>query len=60
MLFKMFAGKIFSVSETGATGAVGVEVMFVAVCVIAMMLALGLRRSSARMPELRLDSPSKK
>ncbi len=60
MLFKMFAGKIFSGSETGATGAVGVEVMFVAVCVIALLLALGLRRSSARMPELRLDSPSKK
>lgn len=60
MLFKMFAGKIFSGSETGSTGAVGVEVMFVAVCVIALLLALGLRRSSARMPELRLDSPSKK
>ena len=60
MLFKMFAGKIFSGSETGATGAVGVEVMFVAVCVIALLLALGLRHSSARMPELRLDSPSKK
>ncbi len=40
-------------------GAVGVEVMFVVVCIAALLLALGLRRSSARKPELRLDAPSK-
>ncbi|MBR4755826.1 MAG: MFS transporter [Bacteroidales bacterium] len=75
MLFKMFAGKILAGSSTdlqanggtgsgaGATwfnGAVGVEVMFVVVCIIALVLALGLRRSSARRPELKLDSPSVK
>ncbi len=41
-----------------ASGAVGVEIMFVTVCVLALLLALGLRRSSARKPELRLDAPS--
>ena len=41
-----------------ASGAVGVEIMFVTVCVLALLLAIGLRRSSARKPELRLDAPS--
>ena len=41
-----------------ASGAVGVEIMFVTVCVLALLLAIGLRRSSARQPELRLDAPS--
>ena len=71
MLFKMFAGGILAKaalasagSSSGgpesAAGAVAVEVMFVTVCVIALLLALGLRRSSARRPELKLDSPSGK
>ncbi len=71
MLFKMFAGGILakaalasagssSSGPESAAGAVAVEVMFVTVCVIALLLALGLRRSSARRPELRLDSPSGK
>ncbi|MBR7003652.1 MAG: MFS transporter [Bacteroidales bacterium] len=66
MLFKMLAGNILA-SGTGsasavnsATGAVGVEVMFVAVCIAALVLAFGLRHSSVRNPELRLDAPSKK
>ena len=65
MLFKMLAGNILA-SSTGsasavnsATGAVGVEVMFVAVCIAALVLAFGLRHSSARNPELCLDAPSK-
>lgn len=63
MLFKMLAGNILA-SSTGsasavnsATGAVGVEVMFVAVCIAALVLAFGLRHSSVRNPELRLDAP---
>ncbi len=63
MLFKMLAGNILA-SGTGsasavnsATGAVGVEVMFVAVCIAALVLAFGLRHSSVRNPELRLDAP---
>lgn len=72
MLFKMLAGNILAakagmadqvghdVAAAGqASGAVGVEIMFVAVCVLALLLALGLRRDSARRPELRLDAPSK-
>ena len=75
MLFKMFAGKILAArsgiagqagndglnaASNQASGAVGVEIMFVTVCVLALLLAIGLRRSSARKPELRLDAPSGK
>ena len=74
MLFKMLAGNILAAKagmadQVGqdaigtvagqASGAVGVEIMFVAVCVLALLLALGLRRDSARRPELRLDAPSR-
>ena len=61
MLFKMLAGNILAANApataNAAAGAVGVEVMFVAVCIVALVLAFGLRRSSARKPELRLDAP---
>ena len=60
MLFKMLAGNILAAKSDNSSGAVGVEVMFVAVCVAALLLAVGLRRSSARQPELRLDAPSAK
>lgn len=66
MLFKMFAGRILAAPLTGsgdamaASGAVGVEVMFVVICMVALLLAVGLRRTSSRKPELRLDSPSGK
>ena len=60
MSFKMFAGNIFTGVGNPSRGAVLVEVMFVTVCVLALILALGLRRSSTRKPELRLDSPSVK
>ena len=45
---------------SGVEGPVAVELMFVVVCVLALLLALGLRRDSTRRPELRLDAPSKK
>ena len=60
MSFKMLAGKIFATRSEAAAGAVGVEIMFVVVCIAALLLALGLRRSSVRRPELKLDSPSGK
>ena len=75
MLFKMFAGNILasrsldaasrsldaaSRSLSGVEGPVAVELMFVTVCILALLLALGLRRDSARRPELRLDAPSRK
>ena len=67
MSFKMLAGNILaadsasgSPSASAGSGAVGVEVMFVVVCVAALLLAVGLRRSSVRRPELKLDSPSGK
>ncbi len=61
MSFKMFAGKILAdtnldkgVSETGA---VWVEVMFVAVCVVALLLAISLSIYSRRNPHLKIDLP---
>ena len=75
MLFKMLAGNILAsrsmdtasqslntASQTlsGVEGPVAVELMFVAVCVLALLLALGLRRDSSHRPELRLDAPSRK
>ena len=65
MLFKMFAGNILAAKSSdaatsNAAGAVGVEIMFVSVCILALLLAIGLRRSSALKPELRLDAPSRK
>ena len=47
-------------SLSGVEGPVAVELMFVTVCILALLLALGLRRDSARRPELRLDAPSRK
>ena len=63
MLFKMFAGNILAAKSSdaatsNAAGAVGVEIMFVCVCILALLLAIGLRRSSANRPELHLDTPS--
>ncbi|MBQ8061122.1 MAG: MFS transporter [Bacteroidales bacterium] len=62
MLFKMFAGRILAApsAKTAASGAVGVEIMFVVICIVALLLSVGLRRTSSRKPELRLDSPSGK
>ena len=75
MLFKMLAGNILASRSvdtasqslsgveggalSGVKGPVAVEFMFVVVCVLALLLALGLRRDSSRRPELRLDAPSR-
>ena len=63
MSFKMFAGKILAdtnldkgVSEAGAFW---VEVMFVAVCVVALLLALSLSVYSRRNPHLKMDVPDR-
>lgn len=63
MSFKMFAGKILAdtnldkgVSEAGAFW---VEVMFVAVCVVALLLALSLGVYSRRNPHLKMDVPDR-
>ena len=63
MSFKMFAGKILAdtnldkgVSEAGAFW---VEVMFVAVCVVALLLALSLSVYSHRNPHLKMDVPDR-
>lgn len=75
MLFKMLAGNILasrsmdtasqslntaSQALSGVEGPVAVELMFVVVCVLALLLALGLRRDSSHRLELRLDAPSRK
>ena len=61
MSFKMLAGKILAdtnldngVSETGSFW---VEVMFVAVCVVALLLAISLSVYSRRNPHLKIDLP---
>lgn len=56
MTFKMLAGKIFSSSGSGQVRAsFNVELMFIAVCIAALILTLMLRTSSRRHPELALE-----
>lgn len=63
MSFKMLAGKILSDSNldkgVSEAGAFRVEVMFVAVCVVAIALAYALNLYSRRNPQMRLDFPDK-
>ncbi len=63
MSFKMFAGKILAATNlnqgVSETGAVWVEVMFVAVCVVALLLAVSLNMDSRRNPQLKLDIPDR-
>lgn len=54
MSFKWVAGVLLGKS---AQGPVTVELMFVALCVAAVGVALAFRRTSARHPELKLDEP---
>ena len=55
MTFKMLAGNILGDS---ADGPVAVELMFVALCVAALAVALDFARVSSRHPELALDEPN--
>ena len=52
MSFKMLAGNILAASDSGhgttMTGAVKVEIMFVAVCIVALLLAVALNSWSGR------------
>ncbi len=57
--FKWLAGIILGASVAGTSGPVHVELMFVALCVAAVVVALIFRRSSARHPELQLDQPNR-
>ena len=56
--FKMLAGRIIGSlpSSEGLTGPVGTELMFVSLSAAALAVALLLRRTSARHPELGLDT----
>ena len=53
--FKWVAGVILG---KPGNGPVSVELMFVALCVAAVVVALVFRRTSVRHPELKLDLPS--
>ena len=63
MSFKMLAGKILADSNldkgVSEAGAFNVEVMFVTVCVVALVLAYVLNLYSRRNPQMRLDLPDK-
>ncbi len=54
--FKWIAGVVLG---TSAQGPVSVEIMFVGLCVAAVVVALLFRRTSVRHPELRLDQPNR-
>ena len=54
--FKWIAGVILG---KPGNGPVTVELMFVGLCVAAVVVALTFRRTSARHPELRLDAPNR-
>ncbi len=65
MSFKMIAGWILAgavASGNGpsdaAAGAFRVELVFVAICIVALVLAIFFRREAEKHPELRIDSPS--
>ena len=53
--FKWVAGVILGKEGNGP---VSVELMFVGLCVAAVVVALVFRRTAARHPELKLDLPS--
>ena len=59
--FKWLAGVILGAAAVGASnGPVRVELMFVGLCIAAVVIALLFARVSRRRPELRLDAPSGK
>ena len=55
--FKWLSGEILGASAQN--GPVRVETMFVILCIGALAVALLMRRTSARHPELRLDAPNR-
>ena len=55
--FKWLAGIILG--KSADNGPVSVELMFVGLCVAALLVALLFRRASARHPELQLDKPNR-
>ncbi len=63
LAFKMLAGLILGGANAGGQaaldGAVRVELMFTALCVAAVAVALLFARASRRHPELALDAPNK-
>ncbi len=64
MSFKMFAGNILAAANrnqgVSETGAFRVEIMFVGVCIAALLLAAALNVWSRRNPHLGLDLPASK
>ena len=55
--FKWLAGIILG--KSAGNGPVSVELMFVGLCIAAVVVALLFRRASARHPELQLDKPNR-
>ncbi len=55
--FKWLAGIILG--KSAQNGPVSVELMFVGLCIAAVVVALLFRRTSARHPELQLDQPNR-
>jgi nitrate/nitrite transporter NarK len=55
--FKWLAGIILG--KSAENGPVSVELMFVGLCIAAVLVALLFRQTSARHPELQLDKPNK-
>lgn len=59
LAFKMLAGGILGGAADARGGAVSVELMFIALCIASVAVALLFARSSGRHPELALDAPNK-
>lgn len=57
LLVPIFVGNIFKHNE-GVSAATGAEFIFIGLGCVAVVIALLLRRSSRRNPELGLDAPS--
>lgn len=59
--FKRYAGKLLShsnIGESAPLAIINVELMFTTICIIALVLALLLRLSSKKNPQLALDKPN--
>ena len=56
--FKRFAGRMMAPGADAANAPVNTEIMFTAVCLVALALAFALSRSSRRNPSLKLDEPN--